>query len=753
VGDNATAENSVSSVRGLQIDMLNGVKVDGQSFPSWDTDLPLEPFEQVQLLKGLSGFTYGFGSPGGIVNYVVKRPTDTPYRSISVGYLSAGVFSEKVDLGGRFGNDDRFGYRLNLVNENGNTAEANGHLRRQVASVAFDFRITPDLVWSADAFYQKRKTNGTLFGMYFGSGVGIPDASTVTHNLTQPQNYYETEMASFGTGLDYRINDNWHASLKYRFGKENRYNSDSLLYIFNNTGDYSNTLYAALTRYFYSNVDATVEGTFSTGSVKHDVVVGAGYQTQTSVYDNSVGWNEGYSLGTGNLYSSTLLTNDEVHIGEDLYRHSYTSQNALYASDIVNVTSRLSVLLGLRYTQFRQTTYNADYTVGAGYSANPVTPTVAVMFKTDSYSTLYASYVESLEQGGAASNLNVNYGQTFGPLRSKQYEVGFKTDRRKWGANFALFRVDQGYEYTNAQNVFVQNGTKRYTGLDASGWVQLANDWRLLGGVMWLNAKAVDIDDPAIDGKRVYATPHFTATGRVEYNPSYMPELTLAFGGTYVGNMPVDAANTQFTPAYVLYDLSGKYETRISGKDVTFRSTAATGLPRTATMCCRARRERPLPARPCISDRVALPTKKLDRSSVRAFCFRRRSPRYRDALPSAAGAGIIATLQNQLSAARSRVCHSARFSSTLLHRTGGVRSCVVAVHCCAARENACEPSALGLPAVARPASSGLTRSSSRAGLRICWRISSIRFAYQSARHATSVQCASRHAHLLSLSLR
>src|SRR6516225_6782019 len=78
-----------------------------------------------------------------------------------------------------------------------------------------------------------------------------------------------------------------------------------------------------------------------------------------------------------------------------------------------------------------------------------------------------------------------------------------------------------------------------------------------------VNAKAVDIDDPAIDGKCVYATPHFTATGRVEYNPSYMPEFTLAYGGKYVGNMPVDAANTQFTRAYVLYDLRGKYETRI----------------------------------------------------------------------------------------------------------------------------------------------------------------------------------------------
>ncbi|SAL61388.1 TonB-dependent siderophore receptor [Caballeronia terrestris] len=572
ISNNAIAENAMFTVRGIPIDTLNGIKVDGQSFPSWDTDLSLEPFEQVQLLKGLSGFMYGFGAPGGIVNYVLKRPTDDPYRSVSIGYQSAGVFSEKIDVGGRVGTDKRFGYRVNLVNEEGNTAEANGHLRRQVASGAFDFRITPDLVLSADAFYQKRKTNGTLFGLLFGSGLGIPDASQVTHQLTQPQNWYETEMASFGAGLDYRLSENWHASLKYRFAKENRYNSDSLLYVFDSAGNYSNTLYAALTRYFYQNVDAMVQGQFSTGSIKHDVVFGAGYQAQVSEYDNSEGWNVGYPLGESNIYGSTLLTNDAVHIGGNLYRQSLTTQTAVYASDTVQFNSRWSALVGLRYTQYRQHTYDPTGAVASQYDADPVTPTVALMFKTDPYSTVYASYVESLEQGGSASNTNVNFPAQFGPLKSKQYEVGFKTDRQKWGANIALFRVDQGYNYTNSQNVYVQSGTKRYTGLDASGWVQLASDWRLLGGVMWLNTKAVDVDDPTIEGNRVYGAPRFTATGRVEYNPSYLRSLTVALGGKYVGNMAVDAANTQYVPGYVIYDLSGRYDTRIAGKDVTLRA-------------------------------------------------------------------------------------------------------------------------------------------------------------------------------------
>jgi iron complex outermembrane recepter protein len=570
--DNSRTENSVFTVRGMPIDQLNSFKVDGQSFPSWDTDLSLEPFEQVELLKGLSGFMYGFGAPGGIVNYVLKRPTDTPYRSITVGYQSAGVFSQAVDLGGRFGPDNRFGFRLNLANENGNTEAPNGKVRRQVASLALDFRITPDLTWSADAFYQKRRTEGTLFGLMFGSGLSIPDASTVSGRLTQPQNYYETEMASFGTGLDYRITDNWHASLKYRFAKENRTNSDSLLYVTDSAGNYSNTLYAAMTRYFYQNVDAMVEGKFNTGFIKHDVVLGAGYQTQTSEYSNSEGWNDGYFLGNGNLYSSTLLTNDAVSIGSDLYREQRTTQAAVYASDTLQFTSRLSALLGVRYTQYRENVYDTSATVSSQYSANPVTPTLALMFKTDPYSTVYASYVESLEQGGAASNTNLNYPATYGPMRSKQYEIGFKSDHSKWGTNLALFRVDQGYNYTNTANEFVQNGTKRYTGIDASGWLAVTSEWRVMGGVMWLDTKAVDIDDPSIEGKRIYGAPRFTVTGRVEYNPSYLRPLTLAFGGKYVGNQAVDAANTQFVPAYATFDLSGRYETKIAGQDVTFRA-------------------------------------------------------------------------------------------------------------------------------------------------------------------------------------
>jgi iron complex outermembrane receptor protein len=573
VGTSATAENAALSVRGMQIDMLNGMKIDGQSFTGWDMDLPLEAFEQVQLLKGLGGFMYGFGAPGGIINYVLKRPTDDPYHAVSVGYQAAGVWTESVDLGGRFGNDNRFGYRLNAVNEDGNTAEANGHIRRQVASLALDFRITPDLTFTTDVLYQKTKQTGTLFGiMLYGNGVAVPDASTATRLLTQPQNWYETETTSIGTGLQYRISDDWKASINYRFSKLNRYNQDSLLAISDVQGDYTNTLYSALTRYFYSDVTAMVQGKFATGFVKHDVVLGAEYSSQTAEYDNETGWNSGYDIGTGNIYTPIALYNPDVALNETLYRERTNTQASLFASDTMQFTDRLSALVGLRYTQYREDVYNPDQTYASQYSQNPVTPTGAIMFKTDAYSTLYVSYVESLEEGGAASQFNANYPQVYGPLRSKQYEVGFKTDRANWGANIALFRVDRGYDYTNTANIYVQDGTERYTGIDASAWYAPTRDWRVMAGVLALNAKGVGIDDPSVDGKRIYGTPRFQATARVEYSPPVVHGLTLDAGVKYTGNMALDAANQFIVPSYTTVDVGGKYETEIEGKSVLFRA-------------------------------------------------------------------------------------------------------------------------------------------------------------------------------------
>jgi len=73
VSDNSNPYNAWASyvtVRGMQLDWQNAFKIDGLPFNAYGVTMPYEQLESVQLLKGLSGFMYGFGAPGGIVNYV-----------------------------------------------------------------------------------------------------------------------------------------------------------------------------------------------------------------------------------------------------------------------------------------------------------------------------------------------------------------------------------------------------------------------------------------------------------------------------------------------------------------------------------------------------------------------------------------------------------------------------------------------------------------------------------------------------------
>ncbi len=136
VSDNSNANNAwaaYTTVRGLQLDWRNAYKINGMPFISYGLTLPYEQLEQVELLKGASGFMYGFGNPGGTVNYVTKRPTDQFTASVELGYRSSHVWTEHVDVGGRAGPDNMFGYRLNLTHEEGKPSNAVGINRNSVS--------------------------------------------------------------------------------------------------------------------------------------------------------------------------------------------------------------------------------------------------------------------------------------------------------------------------------------------------------------------------------------------------------------------------------------------------------------------------------------------------------------------------------------------------------------------------------------------------------------------------------------------
>ncbi|MEH2425433.1 MAG: TonB-dependent receptor plug domain-containing protein [Nostoc sp.] len=74
--------------------------------------------EQVEVLKGPASVLFGEGDPGGLVNYVTKKPLDTPYYSASFTAGSYDYYNPAIDLSGPLTTDKKLLYRLNVSYEN-----------------------------------------------------------------------------------------------------------------------------------------------------------------------------------------------------------------------------------------------------------------------------------------------------------------------------------------------------------------------------------------------------------------------------------------------------------------------------------------------------------------------------------------------------------------------------------------------------------------------------------------------------------
>ncbi len=573
VSDNSNANNSWSSyltVRGLQLDWQNGYKINGMPYVGYGITLPYEQLEQVELLKGLSGFMYGFANPGGTVNYVTRKPTDTFTASVEVGYRSTHAWSQHVDLGGRAGPGDRFGYRLNVTHEEGKPSNAVS-LRRDSVSLGLDARLTRDLTWTFDGLYQERRSFGQTptFATYSYTGASLPGVVSGRGGaFAGPDQHLFTNLQLYSTGLRYRINPDWTVSTNYSFSKVSRSRNETSLVLSGVNGDYQDSRYDGSQAHQFSQWTAMVEGRFRTGPFSHQLVAGTAWQQQINRY--STGSDLTLALGPGNLYQP----NPHVYYsqtGFSEYRASDISQKALFLSDTIALTEKWSVLGGVRYTNYEQNGYARGGATTSAYSKNGVvTPTVALLYKPLQSTTLYASYVEALDGGTTVAETYANAGQQLNPLRSKQYEIGAKTDQGRWTGTAALFRIERGAEYVNGSNVYVQDGLSIYQGAELAWNARLGSQWEAGGSVMYLDSYYDK--GSAYKGNRVAGAPGFVLAGRLAYRVPFVPGLRLGLDGKYTGTTKLRPAGDIGLGGYTVFNLGASYSTRVAGKDLTLRA-------------------------------------------------------------------------------------------------------------------------------------------------------------------------------------
>ena len=132
--------------------------------------------ERVEVFKGANGLLNGVASSGvgGMINLEPKRADDVPTTRVGVDYTADSQVGGSLDLGRRFGEDNQFGARVNLVHREGEGAVDNDRRRTTLGSLGLDYR-GDRLRSSLDFGYQKKTFHGGTMGINI-SGVDFVPA-------------------------------------------------------------------------------------------------------------------------------------------------------------------------------------------------------------------------------------------------------------------------------------------------------------------------------------------------------------------------------------------------------------------------------------------------------------------------------------------------------------------------------------------------------------------------------------------------
>jgi iron complex outermembrane recepter protein len=581
---NAVGYAEQFSVRGFALDNATSYRKDGLPITS-DASIPLENKERVELLKGLAGLQAGIATPGGILNYVTKRPTDTPVRSVTLEASERGTLYGAVDLGGRF-DDQRFGYRINAAAERLRSYVKGADGERQFVSGAFDWRLTPQALLQLDLDYQ-HKSQVSVPGFQLINGTDLPTgiaADTMLNNQpwTKP---VRTDSFNVGLNFSYQLNDDWKASLavnRHHFRRDDFAafpygcaaaglfpgfcaNGDYDVYDYQSENE-SKTLLAG---------QAQLQGKFATGTMQHQLTAGVSLSRRRDYFGDCVYGTldcaGSAANGTSNIYQPVTVPASTIAPGPVQLRRK-DNEDAVYVQDVLALSSAVKLHAGVRYARVERSQFDTAGALNARYDHGYALPNVALVLHPQDNWTVYGSFSQGLEHGGIAPLLTTNVNQMLDPSKSRQWELGTKAELAQGlRLSAALFQITKPLEYTDAGFTYVRNGEAVHRGIELAAQGQFTRGLTTGISLTALDARQRGTGEATLDDKRVTNVPSFKSLVYADYAVAALPGVAVTGRWNYASAKAFNPDNSVKVPAYHVFDLGARYVMRVAGKPTTLR--------------------------------------------------------------------------------------------------------------------------------------------------------------------------------------
>ena len=589
-GPRAAGYASAVAIRGFSGSGNMNIANDGLRFTNGaDAGNFIEDTEQLEIITGLTGFLYGPATPGGLVNYVLKRPTYERYNSVTLGNAGGENYYLHGDFGGKIDDAGMFAYRLNVLTQDGETAIDLQKHRRQMISAALDWNVNDDLQIQFDASHRKNEVRGLSSYWYVYPGAERPDASSLKNDklYSQKWSFSDNETDKAGVRANWRLNDTF--TLRAAFAAQQY--TDEFTYTgptISRTGSYSQPLYAfAPIETEEKSGSLFLDAAFATGPLGHKLTVG--YQGNTSrvkQYEDHIPYpGPQYTSPVGEipLDERPQVDKPSYSIGHGDQRLANSSEtNNFLLGDIITFNEQWSTILGLTHTQIKSYANEFVYAKAFGtpetetkYNKTKTSPNISIIYKPVPWLTTYATYIEGLQSGGTVPSDGLNAGQILAPQVSEQYEVGAKATVGETLLTLAFFNIDKPNNYKNSLGYYTQDGRQENNGMEFSVTGKVVPELTVVGGITLLDPKVKKTSVAANEGNAPTNVAKQLAKVYAEYDLDAVPGLALTGGAYYTGKQYADEANHESLPSFTTFDAGARYKTHVADNDVTFRLNVA----------------------------------------------------------------------------------------------------------------------------------------------------------------------------------
>lgn len=566
---------------------IRGFQVDGQDISLGGLYgvmprqiISTQMIDRVEIFKGSNAFINGVppggSGVGGAINLEPKHAGDEPLVRVGADYSSSSRIGTSVDAGRRFGDDNQFGVRVNVLQREGETAVHDERERTTLASVGLDYR-GERLRTSLDAGYQKQTNHGGRMGIKLGSAMtdlpAVPDNRT---NYSQPWAYSDMKTQFGMLRGEYAITDSWTFYSAIGASHNDELGAYAAPMVNNSQGDATfSRLSAAYSSDNFSG-QSGVRGVFQTGVIKHNVNLGySGVNTQTRAAYTLSGSNNHTNIYDPVQidYPPTLYTGSSLH---HPVTRSRTNSTGTSVSDTLSaLNERVLLTLGARRQEVRIRNYSYAGVEDklSAFDAMKVTPVYGLVVKPWEHISLYANHIEALQPGKTAPSKTVNAGYVTGVVVSKQNEVGVKADYGRVAGSMALFEIKRPNGYTDPDtNIYGLNGEQENRGVELNLFGEPVLGVRINGSVTWIDSELTKTLNGANDGHSAIGVPKYQAVLNAEWDIPGVEGLTATGTVTRAGSQYLNETNNIKLSPWTRLDLGARYATSLRDHNVVWRA-------------------------------------------------------------------------------------------------------------------------------------------------------------------------------------